>query len=94
MSDESRSEQVERFLSVQRTARAVADSAADWWRHLSEVADSAMSEKTLDGLYRDSLTAIRDVLGADEVSLLLANEQEDELWPGRPSAWARSRRST
>jgi serine/threonine-protein kinase RsbW len=35
--------------------------------------------QSLDLLYRDILVAIKDVLGADEVSLLLANEAEDEL---------------
>ena len=79
MSDEVRAEEVEKFLAVERTARAVADSAAGWWRELTRAAESVVSVKSLDLLYRDILVAIKDVLGADEVSLLLANEAEDEL---------------
>src|SRR5579864_1096951 len=79
MSDEVRAKEVEKFLAVQRTARAVADSAAGWWRELTQAAESVVSVKSLDLLYRDILVAIKDVLGADEVSLLLANEAEDEL---------------
>jgi serine/threonine-protein kinase RsbW len=79
MSDEVRAEEVEKFLAVQRTARAVADSAAGWWRKLTQAAESVVSVQSLDLLYRDILIDIKEVLGADEVSLLLANEAEDEL---------------
>jgi len=79
MSDEPRSERVEKFLSVQKAARAVADSAADWWKQLSEAANTAVTAETLDTLYRRSLLAMQAVLGADEVSILLANETQDAL---------------
>lgn len=76
---ESRNEQVEKFLSVQRAARSLADSAADWWRRLSEAADTVFTDETLDELYRHSLAAMQAALGAEEVSILLANENEDAL---------------
>ena len=74
-----RSEEVEKILSVQRAARRVADSAADWWRRLSDAAETVVTDETLDDLYRQSLVAMKEVLGAEEVSILLANETKDAL---------------
>jgi len=74
-----RSEQVEKFLSVQRAARGVADLAADWWRRLLEAADTVVTDEALDELCRQSLVAMKEVLGAEEVSILLANEAQDAL---------------
>ena len=79
MSGDPRNVEVERLLSVQRAAREVARSAADWWKHLSDVASTVVSGETLEALYRESLPAIQRALEADEVSVLLANESEQAL---------------
>ena len=77
--DRTRVEQVDRLLSVHRAARAVADSASDWWDRLSEAAGSVITQDTLDGFYRQALTAMQAVLGADEVSILMADADGDAL---------------
>jgi GAF domain-containing protein len=79
MANDVRSDQVERLLSVQRAARAVADSAAFWWRHLAEAADAAITTDTLDAFYRLLLTAMQPVFGADEVSILVADPAAQAL---------------
>ena len=79
MSYEPRGEQIERLLSVQKAARAVADSAADWWRAFTEAANSTVTEETLSVLCRQSLSEMQTVLGADEVSILLADAAGDAL---------------
>lgn len=74
-----RTRQVERFLSARRAARALSDSAAEWWRSLIDSSNTAVTNESLDELYRQSLLAMQSVLGADEVSILLANERQDAL---------------
>lgn len=71
--------QVERFLSVQRAARALSDSAGDWWRTLISSSNTIVTSESLDDLYRQSLAAMQAVLGADEVSILLADDGEEAL---------------
>ena len=79
MPEERRSDEVERFLAAHRAAWAVGNPAAEWWSRLNEATDSAVNAQTLDVLYRESLAAIQEILGADSVALLLANEAADEL---------------
>ena len=64
---------------MQRAARALSDSAAEWWRSLIEASNAALSNESLDGLYRESLAAMQTVLGAEEVSILLADDSGDAL---------------
>jgi GAF domain-containing protein len=79
MTDSLRSNKVDRLLSVQRTARAMGDSAAIWWRDLAEAAVSAVTVESLDGFYRLLLTAMQPVLDADEISILAADQAEEAL---------------
>ncbi len=76
---EPRSQQVERFVSVQRAARALSDSAREWWRSLLATSSTVVTTESLDELYRQCLSAMQSVLGADEVSILLADENGEAL---------------
>ncbi len=69
----------ERLVAAQRAARAVGDAAAELWRQLTIVADAAVTDQSLDVLYADALAIVMEVLDADSVALLLANEAQDAL---------------
>ncbi|HUA95320.1 MAG TPA: SpoIIE family protein phosphatase [Acidimicrobiales bacterium] len=71
--------QVERFLSVQRAARAMTSSAAEWWRELTKEADTAITAEALDSFYHRALVSMQRVLGADEVSVLLSDTEGTAL---------------
>ncbi len=77
--DERRTNEVERLLSIQRAVRALGDSAALWWRDLTEAAGSAVTVESLNGFYRLLLTAMQPVLDADEISILEADPAEEAL---------------
>ncbi|HUI03934.1 MAG TPA: SpoIIE family protein phosphatase [Acidimicrobiales bacterium] len=70
---------VERVLSVQRAVRALANSADEWWTRLTEAADSVVTAETLDAFYHEAVRAMQEVLGADEVSILLSDHEESAL---------------
>ena len=79
MGENERSGEVERLLSVQRAARALANSADDWWRELTEEAEATVSAAALDAFYLRALLAMQRILGADEVSILLADAEGGAL---------------
>lgn len=57
-------------------ARAAGESAAGWWLELANSAAAAVTSQALDLLTTQSLSKIRDALGADEASFLIANGDE------------------
>jgi GAF domain-containing protein len=68
----------ETLLTAQQAARA-AESAERWWRQLEAAAGAAVTSEALDNLLAGALDAMREVLGCDEVSLLIADETGSEL---------------
>ncbi len=68
-----------RFVAAQRAARAVGDAAAELWTQLTRAADAVITDRSLDALYTDALMTVMEVLDADSVALLLANEAQDAL---------------
>jgi GAF domain-containing protein len=77
--DISRAEKVERLLAVRRAARAMADSAAAWWKELIDASDAVVTAEALDRFYAQALRAMQSTLGADEVSILLADHDGQAL---------------
>ncbi len=60
-------------------ARAAGESASGWWLELTMAAQAALTPYAVDLLTIQSITRVKDALGADAISLLVANEAEDEL---------------
>ncbi len=71
--------EVERLVAAERAARLAGEMGGRWWRELTESASTARTDGALDGLFRTALATMKEAMGADAVSLLLANESEDEL---------------
>ena len=91
---ELRSEQVEKFLSVQRAARAVADLAADWWRRLREAADTVVTDEALDrGLPPVPRRHEGGPGGRKRCRSCWPTRRRTPWSPERRSAWARRRPS-
>jgi GAF domain-containing protein len=67
------------LIAAGRAGRAVGESVSRWWHELGVAADSVMTRKSLDDLFRHGLATMREALGTDTVSVLLANDEEDEL---------------
>ncbi|HEX4217323.1 MAG TPA: GAF domain-containing protein [Acidimicrobiales bacterium] len=65
--------------TAQQAGAALGESVARWWNEIDVAADSLRAGKSLDDLFRQALAAMREVLGTDAVSVLLANDEEDEL---------------
>jgi GAF domain-containing protein len=70
---------IQRLVVAERAARVVGESAAQWWKEITAAADAAVTSQSLDTLFRDALDTVRLAMGADSVSLLLANDAQDEL---------------
>lgn len=70
--------EVERLVLAEGAARSAGESVARWWRQLAS-SPGPSSPLPLDELFRSSLTSIRSVLGADTISLLVADEDGAEL---------------
>ncbi len=60
-------------------ARAAGESASGWWLDLTMAAQAAVTPYALDLLTIQFITKVKEALGADAISLLVANEAEDEL---------------
>jgi serine/threonine-protein kinase RsbW len=71
--------EVHRLLSADRAAQRAGESAARWWRDLANAANVAITDQALDALFRDALFTMAEALGAEEVSVLVANEAATEL---------------
>lgn len=71
--------EIARLATAQRAAGQAGEAAARWWTQLGASADTAVTNQSLDELFRSALVAMADVLGANSVAVLLANEAEDEL---------------
>ncbi len=67
------------LFAAHQAAREAARSAGHWWRQLESAAGTAVSDEGLDSLVRDALEAMRELLGADEVSLLVTDETGSAL---------------
>jgi len=72
--------EIARLAAAQRAAGQAGEAAARWWDRLGMPAETAVTSQSLDELFRSALAAMADVLDADTVSVLLANEDEDELF--------------
>ncbi len=72
-------DEFEALRIAQEAGTAVGESIARWWNELGVAADSLMARKSLDDLFRHALATMREALGTDAVSVLLANDEEDEL---------------
>ena len=70
---------IERFVAARQAAHAVETSASALFTALLDAADSAFTDASLEELYQNALTAVQEVLGADSVAILLANEAGDRL---------------
>jgi len=68
-----------RLATAQRAAGEAGEAAARWWIQLGTDAETAVTSRSLDELFRSALVAMADVLDAHSVSVLLANEEGDEL---------------
>jgi serine/threonine-protein kinase RsbW len=70
-------------VAADRAAETAAETAAEaairWWDELQAAADAALTEIALDDLLEQLLIAIQDMLGAEAVSVLVANEAGDTL---------------
>jgi GAF domain-containing protein len=75
----SEQREVERLVAAERAARLAGQHAARWWREMAATAASARTDQALDDLFRSSLATIKEALDADAVSVLVANEAQDEL---------------
>jgi serine/threonine-protein kinase RsbW len=62
-----------------RAAREAARSAGKWWQDLDATAGAALTDDALDRLFAGALGAARDLLGADEASILLADDRGARL---------------
>ncbi len=67
------------LLAADLATRAAAESPERWIDTHRRTASETISEPELDRLLRDALSAVARLLGADAVSLLLANEEGTEL---------------
>ncbi len=73
------SREVERLVAAERAARIAGEMGGRWWRDITESASTARTGGALDGLFRTALVTMRRAMGADVVSVLLANDAGDEL---------------
>lgn len=69
----------ELISSADEAARMAADAVARLWKELGEGAETATTRQSLDSVVRDAMIAMRRVVDADAVALLLADEEEHEL---------------
>lgn len=72
-------EEVEILLEADRAAQIAGESVAQWWRGLVDAAESAVTNASLDELFRSALESMRRGLAADAIAILLADESEGEL---------------
>ncbi|HEX4243951.1 MAG TPA: GAF domain-containing protein [Acidimicrobiales bacterium] len=77
--DRSTRSAIETLLAAEEAGAAVGESVARWWGQLGLAADKVVAGNSLDELFRHALATMREALGTDAVSVLLANEDEDEL---------------
>jgi GAF domain-containing protein len=75
----SEQREVERLVAAERAAKVAGQHVARWWREMAANAASARTDEALDDLFRGSLATIKEALDADAVSVLVANDAEDEL---------------
>ena len=68
-----------RLLALEETVRRASQSASAWWVRIRSIAETAVTEVALDELVIEVLAAIRDLLEADSVAMLVANEAGDAL---------------
>jgi serine/threonine-protein kinase RsbW len=68
-----------RIAAAQRAAGQAGEAAAHWWAEVGVQTETAVTNQSLDELFRSSLAAMAEVLDAHSVAVLLANETEDEL---------------
>jgi serine/threonine-protein kinase RsbW len=71
--------EVEHLAAAQRAAKAAGASAGQWWKTLSDEAEIATTERSLDALFRDAIVAMSRALAVDTVAILLADETGSEL---------------
>jgi hypothetical protein len=72
-------DEFEALRTAQEAGTAVGESIGRWWNELGVAADSLMARTSLDDLFRHALATMREALATDAVSVLLANDEEDEL---------------
>jgi GAF domain-containing protein len=70
---------VDKLIAVERAAAAVVEPVGRLWQELAVSTDAAISMRTLDGVLRNALSTMAQVMSVDTVSILLANEAGDEL---------------
>ncbi|HEY3941436.1 MAG TPA: SpoIIE family protein phosphatase [Acidimicrobiales bacterium] len=71
--------EIERLLATERAAELAGDTAAQWWQEIAASAAMARSEGALNALFRRALMTLKDMLGADALAVLVANDSGDEL---------------
>lgn len=70
---------IEKLLAVERSALSVVEPVTRLWRELIDVADAAVTPRSLDTALRDALATIGRLLSVNTVAILLANEDASEL---------------
>ncbi len=74
-----RSRQLKRLVAAQRRARLGGESAAQWWQQLTAPAASATTRPALDGAFRDALAAMRELLNADALAVVVSGSSGETL---------------
>ena len=72
-------EELTRLLAAEQSARAAAEHASQWLEQLQVVTESAFSHSTVDELLDDLLRRVGELLRADSVAILLADDASPEL---------------
>jgi PAS domain S-box-containing protein len=63
----------------EQAARAEAEALANMVRNLQSVSDTALAHLALDDLLPELLDRVREILGAELASILLADQEQEEL---------------
>jgi GAF domain-containing protein len=77
--DRTSRNEFEKLVAAEQAGMAVGESVARWWNELGVSASSLVSSNSLDDLFRHALATMREALGTDAVSVLLANDDQDQL---------------
>ena len=71
--------EIDRLVAAERAARLAGEAAIRWRSELQAASDSAVTERGLGEFLEAALDAVRDLLEADTVSLLVTPSDGDEL---------------
>jgi GAF domain-containing protein len=70
---------LESLTAAEEAAGLAGERVAHWWKELGDAAETALTQQSLDSLLREALLAMKQVVNADAVALLIADESQREL---------------